>query len=230
MKAYMEGGQLGTCLPNFLVPDHYAFPLPPQLQLPSQSKLLQMPFDQVEEAGNQGVTLSSDHCGLYPLPALPFGCSGAAMAVCSGKPTAGLIPSIGPEEVCTSVTKGCNESTTCNGSSTWWKGSATMAERGKMKVRRKMREPRFCFQTRSDVDVLDDGYKWRKYGQKVVKNSLHPRSYFRCTHSNCRVKKRVERLSTDCRMVITTYEGRHTHFPCSDDATSGDHTDCFSSF
>lgn len=42
-------------------------------------------------------------------------------------------------------------------------------------MRRKMREPRFCFQTRSDVDVLDDGYKWRKYGQKVVKNSLHPR-------------------------------------------------------
>jgi hypothetical protein len=52
-----------------------------------------------------------------------------------------------------------------------WKGT----EKGKMKVRRKMREPRFCFQTRSDVDVLDDGYKWRKYGQKVVKNSLHPR-------------------------------------------------------
>jgi hypothetical protein len=50
-----------------------------------------------------------------------------------------------------------------------------MAERGKMKAKRKTREPRFCFQTRSDVDVLDDGYKWRKYGQKVVKNSLHPR-------------------------------------------------------
>jgi hypothetical protein len=52
-----------------------------------------------------------------------------------------------------------------------WKGT----EKGKMKVSRKMREPRFCFQTRSEVDVLDDGYKWRKYGQKVVKNSLHPR-------------------------------------------------------
>jgi len=49
------------------------------------------------------------------------------------------------------------------------------AEKSKVKVRRKLREPRFCFQTRSDVDVLDDGYKWRKYGQKVVKNSLHPR-------------------------------------------------------
>ncbi|EEC77741.1 hypothetical protein OsI_16857 [Oryza sativa Indica Group] len=54
-----------------------------------------------------------------------------------------------------------------------------------------------------------------------------PRSYYRCTHNNCRVKKRVERLSEDCRMVITTYEGRHTHTPCSDDATTGaagDHT------
>ncbi|CAI9109167.1 OLC1v1008936C2 [Oldenlandia corymbosa var. corymbosa] len=43
--------------------------------------------------------------------------------------------------------------------------------------RRKVREPRFCFKTLSEVDVLDDGYKWRKYGQKVVKNTQHPRSY-----------------------------------------------------
>jgi hypothetical protein len=65
-----------------------------------------------------------------------------------------------------------------------WKGPAMVAEKGRtMKVRRKMREPRFCFQTRSDVDVLDDGYKWRKYGQKVVKNSLHPRYiYFLCSY------------------------------------------------
>ncbi|CAL5340360.1 unnamed protein product [Camellia sinensis] len=55
-----------------------------------------------------------------------------------------------------------------------WRSSST--EKNKVKMRRKLREPRFCFQTRSEVvDVLDDGYKWRKYGQKVVKNSLHPR-------------------------------------------------------
>ncbi|KAJ6378252.1 hypothetical protein OIU78_028488 [Salix suchowensis] len=47
----------------------------------------------------------------------------------------------------------------------------------KIKARRKVREPRFCFKTMSDVDVLDDGYKWRKYGQKVVKNTQHPRLY-----------------------------------------------------
>ncbi|ONK73458.1 uncharacterized protein A4U43_C04F31730 [Asparagus officinalis] len=112
-------------------------------------------------------------------------------------------------------------------SNSWWKRSSLGVEKGKMRMRRKMREPRFCFQTRSDVDVLDDGYKWRKYGQKTVKNSLHPRSYFRCTHHNCRVKKKVERLSEDCRMVITTYEGRHTHTP---DDTNSSEPECFSSF
>lgn len=86
--------------------------------------------------------------------------------------------------------------------------------------RRKVREPRFCFKTMSDVDVLDDGYKWRKYGQKVVKNTQHPRSYYRCTQDNCRVKKRVERLAEDPRMVITTYEGRHVHSPSHDEEDS----------
>ncbi|XP_044355720.1 probable WRKY transcription factor 13 [Triticum aestivum] len=88
---------------------------------------------------------------------------------------------------------------------------------GGAKARRKVREPRFCFKTMSDVDVLDDGYKWRKYGQKVVKNTQHPRSYYRCTQDKCRVKKRVERLAEDPRMVITTYEGRHVHSPSRDD-------------
>ncbi|XVF73541.1 hypothetical protein PTKIN_Ptkin12aG0210100 [Pterospermum kingtungense] len=120
----------------------------------------------------------------------------------------------------------CASNANDGNNSSWWRSSAS--EKSKVKVRRKLREPRFCFQTRSDVDVLDDGYKWRKYGQKVVKNSLHPRSYYRCTHNNCRVKKRVERLSEDCRMVITTYEGRHNHSPC-DDSNSSEH-ECFTSF
>ncbi|KAI3461986.1 hypothetical protein Pfo_018649 [Paulownia fortunei] len=90
----------------------------------------------------------------------------------------------------------------------------------KIKARRKVREPRFCFKTMSDVDVLDDGYKWRKYGQKVVKNTQHPRSYYRCTQDNCRVKKRVERLADDPRMVITTYEGRHIHSPSHEEEDS----------
>ncbi|XP_050370696.1 probable WRKY transcription factor 13 [Argentina anserina] len=96
-------------------------------------------------------------------------------------------------------------------------------------IRRKVREPRFCFKTMSEVDVLDDGYKWRKYGQKVVKNTQHPRSYYRCTMDNCRVKKRVERLAEDPRMVITTYEGRHGHSPSHDleDSESPSHLNNF---
>ncbi|KAI8545043.1 hypothetical protein RHMOL_Rhmol07G0012500 [Rhododendron molle] len=39
---------------------------------------------------------------------------------------------------------------------------------------RKATRPRFAFQTKSADDILDDGYRWRKYGQKAVKNSIYP--------------------------------------------------------
>jgi len=44
--------------------------------------------------------------------------------------------------------------------------------------KKKASRPRFAFQTRSVNDILDDGYRWRKYGQKAVKNSEHPRFDF----------------------------------------------------
>ncbi|KAK9936712.1 hypothetical protein M0R45_013540 [Rubus argutus] len=65
--------------------------------------------------------------------------------------------------------------------------------------------------TKSEVDHLEDGYRWRKYGQKAVKNSPYPRSYYRCTTQKCGVKKRVERSFEDPSTVITTYEGQHNH-------------------
>ena len=37
------------------------------------------------------------------------------------------------------------------------------------------------------------------------------RSYYRCTTQKCPVKKRVERSFQDAAVVITTYEGKHTH-------------------
>ncbi|KAL9676105.1 hypothetical protein QQ045_004318 [Rhodiola kirilowii] len=76
---------------------------------------------------------------------------------------------------------------------------------------KKQKQPRFAFMTKSEVDHLEDGYRWRKYGQKAVKNSPFPRSYYRCTSTSCGVKKRVERSSTDPSIVVTTYEGQHTH-------------------
>ncbi|KAL8543573.1 hypothetical protein ACS0TY_004221 [Phlomoides rotata] len=81
------------------------------------------------------------------------------------------------------------------------------------KRKKKYIPPRVAFHTRSEEDILDDGYKWRKYGQKSVKNSVHPRSYYRCTHHTCNVKKQIQRLSKDTSTVVTTYEGIHNH-PC----------------
>ncbi|KAL1200501.1 putative WRKY transcription factor 20 [Cardamine amara subsp. amara] len=74
-----------------------------------------------------------------------------------------------------------------------------------------IREPRVVVQTLSEVDILDDGYRWRKYGQKVVRGNPNPRSYYKCTATGCPVRKHVERASHDPKAVITTYEGKHNH-------------------
>ncbi|XP_020574971.1 probable WRKY transcription factor 43 isoform X2 [Phalaenopsis equestris] len=84
-------------------------------------------------------------------------------------------------------------------------------KKGKSEGKKESR-PRFVFQTRSESDILDDGYRWRKYGQKKVKNCSFP-SYYRCSQLTCSVKKQVQRLSSDAAVVVTTYEGVHNH-PC----------------
>lgn len=78
-------------------------------------------------------------------------------------------------------------------------------------VLKPIREPRVVVQTLSEVDILDDGYRWRKYGQKVVRGNPNPRSYYKCTNTGCPVRKHVERASHDPKAVITTYEGKHNH-------------------
>ncbi|NP_001266266.1 WRKY transcription factor 30 [Solanum lycopersicum] len=89
--------------------------------------------------------------------------------------------------------------------------SKKVGKLAKKKGEKKQKEPRFAFMTKSEIDNLEDGYRWRKYGQKAVKNSPFPRSYYRCTSQKCSVKKRVERSYEDPSIVITTYEGQHNH-------------------
>ncbi|KAK8923412.1 putative WRKY transcription factor 20 [Platanthera zijinensis] len=97
------------------------------------------------------------------------------------------------------------------------------------------REPRVVVQTVSEVDILDDGYRWRKYGQKVVKGNPNPRSYYKCTNPGCSVRKHVERASHDPKAVITTYEGKHNHdvpaakSGANHEPSSSSITDCTSS-
>ncbi|XP_074561605.1 putative WRKY transcription factor 4 [Curcuma longa] len=55
-----------------------------------------------------------------------------------------------------------------------------------------------------------DGYNWRKYGQKAVKGSEYPRSYYKCSQPTCPVKKIVER-SFDGQISEIVYKGEHSH-------------------
>lgn len=57
----------------------------------------------------------------------------------------------------------------------------------------------------------DDGYNWRKYGQKQVKGSENPRSYYKCTYPNCPTKKKVEKRSLDGQITEIVYKGNHNH-------------------
>ncbi|KAF3330414.1 WRKY transcription factor 55-like protein [Carex littledalei] len=59
----------------------------------------------------------------------------------------------------------------------------------------------------------DDGYTWRKYGQKDILGCRFPRSYFRCTHKNyygCEAKKQVQRLDEDPYTYEIVYCGQHS--------------------
>ncbi|OMO90011.1 DNA-binding WRKY [Corchorus olitorius] len=61
--------------------------------------------------------------------------------------------------------------------------------------------------------TTDDGHAWRKYGQKEILNSKHPRSYFRCTRKydqGCKATKQVQRMEDDSQKFQTTYIGTHT--------------------
>ncbi|MFS8009478.1 putative transcription factor WRKY family [Helianthus anomalus] len=55
-------------------------------------------------------------------------------------------------------------------------------------------ELKIVVQTKSEVDLLNDGFKWRKYG-----------SYYKCTFAGCNVRKHVERSPSDQKSVVTTY-------------------------
>ncbi|MCD7453874.1 hypothetical protein HAX54_022552 [Datura stramonium] len=61
--------------------------------------------------------------------------------------------------------------------------------------------------------TLDDGFSWRKYGQKDILGAKHPRGYYRCTlrHvQDCLATKQVQRSDEDPTIFEVTYRGRHT--------------------
>lgn len=71
---------------------------------------------------------------------------------------------------------------------------------------------RVCSGTGSEGQ-LDDGYNWRKYGQKDILGAVHPRAYYRCTHRNtqgCLATKQVQRADEDSTVFEVIYRGKHS--------------------
>ncbi|XP_065859736.1 probable WRKY transcription factor 46 [Euphorbia lathyris] len=67
---------------------------------------------------------------------------------------------------------------------------------------------------------LDDGYNWRKYGQKDILKAKFPRGYYRCSHRHsqgCLATKQVQRSDQDPTTFEVTYKGRHTCFHSNKD-------------
>lgn len=66
----------------------------------------------------------------------------------------------------------------------------------------------FLLPSKNEEQASSDGHSWRKYGQKQVKGSEYPRSYYKCTYPNCLVKKMVER-TLDGQIAEVVYKGEH---------------------
>ncbi|CAN6332640.1 unnamed protein product [Urochloa humidicola] len=77
------------------------------------------------------------------------------------------------------------------------------------------RRSRGCGEARARIvsSAMDDGYAWRKYGEKSIQDHRNPRFYFRCAYRGelgCGARKQVERREDDPSLFHTTYFGDHT--------------------
>lgn len=104
------------------------------------------------------------------------------------------------------VRKCYSENGKCGGGSS---GRCHCSKKRKLRLKRVVRVPAISSKM---ADIPPDDYSWRKYGQKPIKGSPHPRGYYKCsTVRGCPARKHVERALDDPNMLVVTYEGEHNH-------------------
>ncbi|KAK1436604.1 hypothetical protein QVD17_02386 [Tagetes erecta] len=88
-------------------------------------------------------------------------------------------------------------------------GRCHCSKKKKTRMKRVVRVPAISLKM---ADIPPDDYSWRKYGQKPIKGSPHPRGYYKCSSlRGCPARKHVERALDDPSMLIVTYESEHNH-------------------
>ncbi|WOH02831.1 hypothetical protein DCAR_0522221 [Daucus carota subsp. sativus] len=98
-----------------------------------------------------------------------------------------------------------NSAARCSGSS----GRCHCPKKRKSKLKKVVRVPAISLKM---SDIPPDDFSWRKYGQKPIKGSPHPRGYYKCSSvRGCPARKHVERALDDPAMLVVTYEGEHNH-------------------
>eukprot|EP01018_Ginkgo_biloba_P015926 Gb_01527 [translate_table: standard] len=96
-------------------------------------------------------------------------------------------------------------------------GKCHCSKRRKTRVKTTIRVPAISVKM---ADIPADDFSWRKYGQKPIKGSPHPRGYYKCsTVRGCPARKHVERALDDANVLIVTYEGEHNHSHAMSEST-----------
>nr|QGQ64084.1 WRKY transcription factor 61 [Santalum album] len=128
--------------------------------------------------------------------------SGFQITTSSGRPP---LSSTSLKRKCSSMDDGAG--TKCGAASS--SGRCHCSKRRKSRLKRVVRVPAISSKM---ADIPPDDYSWRKYGQKPIKGSPHPRGYYKCSSvRGCPARKHVERALDDPAMLIVTYESEHNH-------------------
>ncbi|KAJ7944456.1 WRKY transcription factor [Quillaja saponaria] len=180
--------------------DHTFIPKNGVIERNDSSKTINFSYS---SAGNSFISsLTGDTDSKKPslsMPASGFQITNLSQVSSTGKPP---ISSSSLKRKCSSETLGSGK---CGSSSS----RCHCSKKRKMRLKRVVRVPAISLKM---ADIPPDDYSWRKYGQKPIKGSPHPRGYYKCSSvRGCPARKHVERAQDDPSMLVVTYEGEHNH-------------------